>query len=75
MNIIDLAFDYDIKIDFDGDFDGGNYHIKMNYVTATNHGTGETETIIVLDQVDIDKLYAGANKLIETLKHHITTGY
>ena len=75
MNILDLAFNYTIDIDFDGDIDGGNYHITMNYLLSTQQGVEETETKISLKQWDIDELYLGAKKLVKLLEKHATEGY
>lgn len=75
MNILDLAFYHKIDIDFDGDFDGGNYHVTMDYMTATHHGTSDIKTTMTLKQADIDELYLGAKKLVKLLEKHISEGY
>jgi len=72
MNITDLAFQYAIKIEFDGDFDGGNYYMKLIYVTSTQAGAGDTITNITLKQDDINALYKGAKELVKTLEKHVT---
>ncbi len=75
MNVIDLGFKYDIKIEFNGDFDGGYYDVEFKYITPTNVGTGETKTEIVLEQQDIEEIYRGALKLAKALKPYIRDGY
>jgi len=71
MNIIDLAFEHAINIEFDGDFDGGNYYLKLTYLVSTNLGVTTAETIFTLKQTDIDLLYKGAKGLVKTLEKHI----
>jgi hypothetical protein len=75
MSLLDLAFEYDIKIDFDGDFDGGTYYMKLNYITSTQGGTGDTTMTITLKQDDIVALYDGAKQLIRALEKHILPSY
>lgn len=75
MNILDLGFNYDLTIDFDGDFDGGNYTLKFKYFTSTQNGVGDTETTVILRQSDIDEIYEGTLKLMRLLKPHIVERY
>jgi len=72
MNLLDLAFNYTIDIDFDGDFDGGNYHVTLNYLSSTQVGIAETETKLSIKQEDIDQLYIGAKNLIRALDKHVS---
>jgi hypothetical protein len=71
MQLIDLAFEYDIEIDYEGDFDGGNYYVTLKYQTATNAASSDTITILTLKQTDIELLYSGAKKLIGLLSKHV----
>lgn len=75
MNILDLAFYHKITIEFDGDFDGGNYEMTMEYLTASHHGTADTRTTMILKQTDIDELYSGAKNLVRLLEKHVTENY
>ena len=75
MNLLDLAFKYNIDIEHDGDFDGGCYYIKMNYLTGTHMAVSDTEEKIILKQPDIYELYRGAKKLVKLLEKHVTEGY
>ena len=74
MNITDLAYDYDLKIDFDGDFDGGSYTAIFEYMNCM-HFDVKTKMEILLAQHEIDDLYAGALALVRSLKPHVTEGY
>jgi hypothetical protein len=71
MNILDLAFKYNIDIEHDGDFDGGCYHVKMNYLTGTHMDVSDTEEKIVLKQTDMYELFHGAKKLVKLLEKHV----
>jgi hypothetical protein len=64
-----------MKIEFDGDFDGGNYYMTCNYLTSTHRGASDTETKLILKQDDIDALYEGAKQLVRILEKHVTEGY
>jgi hypothetical protein len=75
MNLLDLAFKYDIEIDYDGDFDGGNYYINLTYWIATQSSVGVAKEELILKQSDIDALYDGATKLVKLLEKHVTEGY
>ncbi len=72
MNLLDLNFEYDIKIDFEGDFDGGNYHVTLDYPIGTQQGITNGKTYLSLKQADIDFMYLGAKKLAEALKKHVS---
>jgi hypothetical protein len=74
MNIEDLAYDFDIKIEFDGDFDGGTYDVLFKYTNSFSLDC-KTTTGMVLRQHEIDDLLAGALKLVKLLKPHITEEY
>ncbi len=75
MNIFDLAFKYDIKIIYDGDYDGVIYELKLKYDTCLSTGEGQTDITICLKQSDIDDMYAGVMKLAKELQNHITPDY
>jgi hypothetical protein len=75
MNITDLIFQYRIDIEHDGDFDGGCYYVTLNYEAATQQGSGEVQTKIILKQDDINEMYEGALKLTKELKKYIHGGY
>ena len=75
MNIADLAFEYDLDIEQDVDFDGATYDLIFTYFTATHHDVGKVKMSIELKQWDVDELYNGAMKLVKSLKPYITEGY
>ncbi len=74
MNITDLGFKFDTHIEFDGDFDGGNYYVTFKHDTCLN-SAAETETKVMMKQVDIDDIYAGLMKMTKEFKKHVTEGY
>jgi len=74
MNITDLSYKYDIKIDFDGDFDGGSYTLNFEYMNCT-HYMVKTKMELVLAQHEIDEFYEGAVQLVKLLKPHVTEDY
>jgi hypothetical protein len=76
MNIFNLAYKYDIKIDYDGDFDGGWYHTTLKYeISGIEEELPEVELKVSLRQGDIDAIHDGAKKLMKALENHITFGY
>ena len=74
MNIEDLAYDFDIKIEFDGDFDGGTYDVLFKHTNSFSLDC-KTTAGIVLRQNEIDDLLAGALKLVKLLKPYATEEY
>ncbi len=75
MNILDLAYQHSIDMEFDGDFDGGNYYVTLNYLIASHRGVDGAQTKITLSQEDINRLHEGAKKLVKLLEKHVTKGY
>jgi hypothetical protein len=75
MNILDLAYKYDLKIDFDGDFDRGCYHMAFTYITATQSDITDITEKLSVKQHDIDELYLGVKKLLKILDEHVSEGY
>lgn len=74
MNLLDLAFYYEIDIHNDGDFDGG-YYVTMKYIQPTPSLLSDTEEKLWVKQEDIDRLYDGAKKLVGLLEKHASKGY
>jgi hypothetical protein len=75
MNITELMFQYSIEIVHEGDYDGGSYDMTIEYETSTQQGTGIVKTTVELKQDDINEMYKGALKLVNSLKKHIYEGY
>lgn len=74
MNITDLAYEFDVKIEFDGDFDGGSYDIAFKYMNCFSLDC-KTTMELSLRQHEIDDLYDGALKLIKLLKPYASEAY
>jgi len=79
MNITDLAFAYEIEIDFNGDIDEGmvcgHYEVRLKYDIGTHDGPGSVVMNMRLGQDDINLMYAGALKLARALEKNVNGSY
>lgn len=79
MNITDLAFKYEIDIDFNGDIEDGMvtgcYNVTIKHEIGMHSQHGDVKIDMTLGQSDINELYEGAKKLVKALEKHVTGNY
>lgn len=75
MNILDLAYKFEIEVNQDPDFDRCNYDMTFKYITATQRDITDVRETVTIEQADIEHLYEGVKKLLAILKPYTMDGY